>query len=94
MEEGIASGKMDELDPEKFEEIAFDMHSDAYEEAGIHELPLEDVRETLRGVDFSDSLTLNALKELWEVARNEDINKRVHEAKNIMQNQLINLIEY
>ncbi len=67
MEEGIASGKMDELDPEKFEEIAFDMHSDAYEEAGISELPYEDLRHVVSAVKSKDMFTRKAIVESAEM---------------------------
>jgi hypothetical protein len=51
IEEKLASGEMDELDPQEFERMAFAMHANAYQEAGIDDLPLSDAVDIMQSVD-------------------------------------------
>ncbi len=66
IEEKIASGEMNELDPEAFEQQAFEMHSDAYRAAGINDLPVSDALQILNA-SKADLASLAALREAAEV---------------------------
>ncbi|MGE4505781.1 MAG: hypothetical protein AB7D51_10565 [Desulfovibrionaceae bacterium] len=68
IEEKLASGEMDELDPQEFERMAFAMHSDAYQEAGINDLPFSDAMIILGAVDRSDFFKPASIREGLEVA--------------------------
>ncbi len=56
-----------ERDSDAFEEMAFQMHSQAYLESGISELPLSDLIKIAKTPDASDLLTPRGLREIFEV---------------------------
>mgnify|MGYP003477993674 CR=1 FL=1 len=56
-----------EHDSEAFSDAAFEMHSNAYIESGIAELPVSDLWKIARTPDVSDLLTADGVKEIVEV---------------------------
>lgn len=69
MESGLRSGEWDESKPEEFKEKAYDSHSDAYLEAGLADLPQEDIDKIIEVVDTADMWDGDAFTESLEVAR-------------------------
>ncbi|WP_338669385.1 hypothetical protein [Pseudodesulfovibrio methanolicus] len=67
MESGLRSGKWDESKPEELKEKAYDSHSEAYLEAGLADLPQEDIDKVIQAVDRMDMLDPKALKESLQV---------------------------
>lgn len=69
MESGLRDGKWKESNPEDLKKKAFDSHSDAYLEAGLADLPQEDINKILTAVDRGDLvLSGNAIHEAGETA--------------------------
>lgn len=58
-----------ERDPAAFRAFAFDTHSDAYVEAGLAELPLEDLTRILTTPDLRDLLTFESVLEVDETKK-------------------------
>ncbi len=56
-----------ELDDKRFEEFAFSTHSQAYLDAGLLELPVDDIWRIVRTPDLMDLLRPNALREIVDV---------------------------
>ena len=78
MESGLRSGEWDESKPEELKKKAYDSHSEAYLEAGLADLPQEDVDKILTTVDRGDLLlSLDAIQEAaetaWEMPREKNI---------------------
>lgn len=67
MESGLRSGDWDESKPEELKKKAYDSHSEAYLEAGLGDLPQEDIDKVIKVVDRMDMLDLKALKESLQV---------------------------
>ena len=67
MEAGLQSGQWGERDEKGFRDKAFDSHSDAYLEADLDALPVED-KERIMGVVDPEDVDMAAMKEAWEVA--------------------------
>ncbi|CCH48493.1 hypothetical protein [Pseudodesulfovibrio piezophilus] len=68
MEAGLRRGEWDESKPEKLKEKAYDSHSKAYLEAGLADLPQEDIDKIIKVVDRMDMIDSKAIKESLEVA--------------------------
>ncbi|WP_285908013.1 hypothetical protein, partial [Pseudodesulfovibrio pelocollis] len=70
MEAGLRSGTWDESKPEELKEKAYDSHSEAYLEAGLADLPQEDIDKIITAVDRGDLLlSKDALREAFETAK-------------------------
>jgi hypothetical protein len=70
MEAGLRSGEWDEFKPEELKEKAYDSHSEAYLEAGLADLPQEDIDKIITAVDRGDLLlSKDALWEAFETAK-------------------------
>lgn len=67
MESGLRSGQWDESKPEELKQKAYDSHSEAYLEAGLAELPQEDIDKVIKVVDRMDMIAPKALRESLEV---------------------------
>jgi len=67
MESGLRSGEWDESNPEDLKRKAYDSHSEAYLEAGLADLPQEDIDKVIKAVDRMDMVDPKALKESLEV---------------------------
>jgi hypothetical protein len=67
MESGLRSGEWDEAKPEELKEKAYDSHSEAYLEAGLADLPQEDIDKVIEVVDRMDMINPQALKESLQV---------------------------
>lgn len=68
MEAGLRSGEWDESKPEELKEKAYDSHSEAYLEAGLADLPQEDIDKIIKVVDRVDMVNPDAFWESLEVA--------------------------
>jgi len=68
MEAGLRSGEWDESKPEELKEKAYDSHSEAYLEAGLADLPQEDIDRIIKVVDRMDMIDSKAIQESLEVA--------------------------
>ncbi|MBI9078808.1 MAG: hypothetical protein JEY79_03595 [Pseudodesulfovibrio sp.] len=75
MEQGLRSGKWDESKPDELEKKAFDSHSKAYLEAGLADLPDEDIGKIMATIDLLDMIDPDALEESIQVARELGIKK-------------------
>lgn len=76
MESGLRTGEWDESTPENLKKKAYDSHSDAYLEAGLADLPQEDIDTILTAVDKKDFLTLDALLEAGQTAWDMPVEKK------------------
>ncbi|WP_257446147.1 hypothetical protein [Archangium lipolyticum] len=59
-----------ERDPQKFKEFAYDTHVDAYINAGLFKLPIQDLKTILLTPDFKDLLDPDGRAQIKEVAIN------------------------
>jgi hypothetical protein len=75
MEQGLRSGKWDESKPDELGKKAFDSHSKAYLEAGLADLPDEDIGKIMATIDLLDMIDPDALEESIQVARELGIKK-------------------
>lgn len=66
MEDGLASGKMEEHDHKRFKEEAFDTHSDAYQEAGLGDLSWSEFIDIAKVTEGKDLLDRDAFPEAVE----------------------------
>jgi hypothetical protein len=69
MESGLRRGEWDESKPEELKEKAYDSHSEAYLEAGLADLPQEDVEKVIEVVDRLDMTNGLAVLESLEILR-------------------------
>ncbi|NDV20248.1 hypothetical protein GO013_12585 [Pseudodesulfovibrio sp. JC047] len=69
MESGLQKGEWDESKPEELKAKAYDSYSEAYLEAGLAELPQEDIDKVIKVVDRMDMIDFKVLKESLEVER-------------------------
>ncbi|MDD3311958.1 hypothetical protein [Pseudodesulfovibrio sp.] len=69
MESGLRSGEWDESKPEELKKKAYDSHSEAYLEAGLAELPQEDIDKIIGTVDATGMWHLDAFRESLEVGK-------------------------
>lgn len=69
MESGLRSGEWDESKPEELKKKAYDSHSDAYLEAGLADLPQEDIDKIIEVVDTADMWDWDASLESLEVGK-------------------------
>jgi hypothetical protein len=76
MESGLRSGEWDESKPEELKEKAYDSHSDAYLEAGLADLPQEDIEKIVGVVDRLDMTNGSAIKESLEVLKETGFSKQ------------------
>jgi hypothetical protein len=67
MESGLRSGEWDESKPEELKKKAYDSHSEAYLEAGLADLPQEDIDKVIEVVDRMDMIDSKAIIESLEV---------------------------
>ncbi len=77
MESGLRSGEWDESKPEELKDKAYDSHSEAYLEAGLADLPQEDIKKILTTVDRGDFFTWDALVESAETASEVPVGKSI-----------------
>jgi hypothetical protein len=54
---------------EAFRRFAYDGHPRAYIDSGLLELPVQDLQKIGRTPDFSDLLSKDGLKQVWDVAK-------------------------
>lgn len=90
MEQGLRSGEWDESKPEEFKEKAYDSHSEAYLEAGLAELPQEDIGKIINAVDVLDIVDPKALLESVQVAKELGINTSVGSAVSGLVDSIMN----
>jgi len=77
MEAGLRSGEWDESKPEELKEKAYDSHSEAYLEAGLADLPQEDIDKVLTAVDRGDLVfSWDAIQEAGETAWDMPLEKK------------------
>ncbi|CCH48504.1 hypothetical protein [Pseudodesulfovibrio piezophilus] len=76
MEAGLLSGEWDESKPEELKEKAYDSHSEAYLEAGLADLPQEDIEKIVGVVDRLDMTNGAALKESLQVLKETGVSEQ------------------